>query len=225
MTSRQLAKSRSEEIHWHGLRSVIAPNYSYSINLNIGEISISIPLHGLIKMWKILLFIPFILTGFVAICYANVNAGDIWAGINVFTLWNCIPLLLAAVMLIPAAIQSPQANRRLRDLWVRIGLAGAILGSTLCVYFTWKFNWWDARTGSSTSALIFIFAPLWTLFSGLIGLGVGWFAQRLIPKRFHSTHLTELNQRAISCYVLVGLGSATAIAYSGLYMWSSSRWL
>jgi hypothetical protein len=127
MTSRQLAKSRSEEIHWHGLLSVIAQNYSYSINLNIGEISISIPLHGLIKMWKILLFIPFILTGFVAICYANVNAGDSakrrlrqrWAGINLFTLWNCIPLLIAAVMLIPAAIQSPQANRRLRDLWVK----------------------------------------------------------------------------------------------------------
>jgi hypothetical protein len=184
-------------------------------------------------MWTTLLFIPFILTGFVVIGYANVNAGDQWAGLNVFTLWNCIPLLLAAVTLVPAATRSrsvsygksPHAHRRLRDLWVRIGLAGAILGSMLCVYFTWKFDWWDARTGSSTSALIFIFAPLWTLLSGLIGLGAGWFAQRLIPKRFHSTHLTELNQRAISCYVLVGLGSAIAIAYSGLYMWSSSRWL
>ena len=176
-------------------------------------------------MWTTLLFIPFILTGFVVIGYANVTAYNCWAGINVFTLWNCIPLLLAAITLIPAATRSPHAHRRLRDLWVRIGLAGAILGSMLCVYFTWKFDWWDARTGSSTSALIFIFAPLWTLFAGLIGLGAGWFAQRLIPKRFHSTHLTELNQRAISCYVLVGLGSATAIAYSGLYMWSSSRWL
>jgi hypothetical protein len=191
----------------------------------VKQMTIALPQAVLTKMWRMLLFIPFILTGFVVIGYANVNAGDQWAGINLFTLWNCIPLLLAALTLIPAAIQSPQVNRRLRDLWARIGLAGAILGSMLCVYFTWKFDWWDARTGSSTSALIFIFAPLWTLLSGLIGLGAGWFAQRLIPKRFHSTHLTELNQRAISCYVLVGLGSATAIAYSGLYMWSSSRWL
>ena len=136
-------------------------------------------------MWTTLLFIPFILTGFVVIGYANVNAGDQWAGISVFTLWNCIPLLLAAITLIPAATrsrsvssgESPQVNRRLRDLWAKIGLAGAILGSMICVYFTWKFDWWDARTGSSTSALIFIFAPLWTLFSGLIGWGVGWFAR------------------------------------------------
>lgn len=203
------------------------------VNLNTGEISISIPLHKLIKMWKTLLFIPFILTGFVAIGYANVNAGDRWAGINIFTLWNCIPLLLAAITLVPAATrsrsvsykESPHAHRRLRDLWARIGLAGAILGSTLCVYFTWKFNWWNARTGSSTSGLIFIFAPLWTLCSGLIGLGAGWFAQRPIPNRFHSTRLTEQNQRAISCYVLVGLGLAATISYSGLYGLLANRLL
>jgi hypothetical protein len=176
-------------------------------------------------MWKTLLFIPFILTGFVAIDYANVTAGGRWAGINVFTLWNCIPLLLAAITLIPAATRSPHAHRRLRDLWVRIGLAGAILGSTLCVYFTWKFNWWNTRTGSSTSGLIFIFAPLWTLCSGLIGLGAGWFAQRLVPNRFHSARLTEMNQRAISCYVLIGLGLVAAISYSGLYGLLANRLL
>ncbi len=177
----------------------------------------SIPLHGLIKMWKTLLFIPFILTGFVVIGYANVTADDRWAGINVFTLWNCIPLSIAAITLVPAATRSPHTHRRLRDLWARIGLAGAILGSTLCIYFSWKFDWWKARTGSSTSGLIFIVIPLWTLLSGLIGLGAGWFAQQLIPNRFHSSRLTELNQRAISCYVLVGLGLAAAIAYGGLY--------
>jgi hypothetical protein len=180
-------------------------------------------------MWTTLLFIPFILTGFVAIGYANVTAADRWVGINLFTLWNCIPLLLAAITLIPAAIRSrsvsPHADRRLRDLWVRIGLAGAILGSTLCVYSTWKFNWWNARTGSSTSGLIFVFAPLWTLLSGLIGLGAGWFAQRLIPNRFHSARLTEQNQRAVSCYVLVGLGLAAAISSSGLYVLLASRLL
>jgi hypothetical protein len=156
--------------------------------------------------------------------YANVTAEDRWAGINVFTLWNCIPLLLAAITLIPAVTRSPHTHRRLRDLWVRIGLAGAILGSTLCVYFTWKFNWWSTRTGSSTSGLIFIFAPFWTLLFGLIGLGAGWFAQRLIPNRFHSNRLTEQNQRVISCYVLVGLGLAAAISYSGLYGLLASRW-
>ncbi len=192
-------------------------------------------------MWKTLLFIPFILTGFVVIGYANVTADNRWAGINIFTLWNCLPLLLAAITLIPAATrsrtstslstssvsygESPHAHRRLRDLWARIGLAGAILGSTLCFYFTWKFNWWNARTGSSTSGLIFIVIPLWTLFYGLVGLGAGWFAQRLVPNRFHSARLTEQNQRAISSYVLVGLGLVAAIAYSGLYVWSSSRWL
>jgi hypothetical protein len=185
----------------------------------------SIPLHGLIKMWKTLLFIPFILTGFVAIGYANVTANERWAGINVFTLWNCIPLLLAAITLVPAATRSPQTHRRLRDLWVRIGLAGAILGSMLCVYFTWKFNWWNARTGSSTSGLIFIFAPLGTFCFGLMGLGAGWFAQQLIPNRFHSTRLTDLNQLAISCYVLVGLGFAATISYSGLYGLLANRLL
>ncbi len=175
-------------------------------------------------MWTTLLFIPFILTGFIAISFANVTADNRWAGINVFTLWNCLPLLLAAITLVPAAIQSPQTHLRLRDLWVRIGLAGAILGSTLCVYFTWKFNWWNTRTGSSTSGLIFIFAPFWTLLSGIIGLGAGWFAQRLIPNRFHSTRLTEQSQRAISCYVLVGLGLAAAISYSGMYGLLASRW-
>ena len=174
-------------------------------------------------MWKTLLFIPFILTGFVAIGYANVTADNRWAGINVFTLWNCLPLLLAAITFVPAATRSPRAHRRLRDLWARIGLAGAILGSMLCVYFTWKLNWWNARTGSSTSGLIFIVAPLWTLLSGLIGLGAGWFAQRLVPNRFHSDRLTDLNQRAISCYVLVGLGLAATISYSGLYVLLASR--
>jgi hypothetical protein len=184
-------------------------------------------------MWTTLLSIPFILTGFVAIGYANVTADDRWAGINVFTLWNCIPLLLAAITLVPAATrsrivsygESPHAHRRLRDLWVRIGLAGAILGTTLCAHFIWKFDWWNARTGSSTSGLIFIVIPLWTLFSGLIGWGAGWFAQRLIPNHVHSTRLTEQSQRAISCYVLVGLGLTAAIAYSGLYGLLSSRLL
>ena len=182
-------------------------------------------------MWKTLLFIPFILTGFVAIGYANVTAYDGWAGLNVLTLWNFIPTLLAAIALIPAATrsrsvpsgESPHNDRRLRDLWVTIGLAGAILGTTLCAHFFWKFDWWNSRTGSSTSGLIFIVIPLWTLTAGLIGSGLGWIAQRLIPKRFHSTHLTELNQRAISCYVLGGLGIAAAISYTGLYVWLSSR--
>ena len=174
-------------------------------------------------MWKTLLFIPFILTGFVAIGYANVTADNRWAGINVFTLWNCLPLSIAAITFVPAATRSPRAHRRLRDLWARIGLAGAILGSTLCIYFSWKFDWWNARTGSSTSGLIFIVIPLWTLLSGLIGLGAGWFAQQLISNRFHSSRLTELNQRAISYYVLVGLGVAAAIAYGGLYAITSGR--
>jgi hypothetical protein len=181
------------------------------------------PLYRFIKMWTTLLFIPFILTGFVVIGYANVTAYNQWAGINVFTLWNCIPLLLAAGTKVTAATRSPHAHRRLRDLWVRIGLAGAILGSTLCALFSWKFDWWNIRTGSSTSGLIFIVIPLWSLLSGLVGLGVGWFAQRLIPNRVHSTRLSEQNQRAISCYVLVGLGLAGAIAYSGLYAWLSTQ--
>jgi hypothetical protein len=168
-------------------------------------------------MWTTLLFIPFILTGFLVVGYANLTASDQWAGINIFTLWNCIPLLIAAITLIPAAIRSPHNHRRLRDLWVRIGLAGAILGSTLCIYFSWKFDWWNARTGSSTSGLVFIVIPLWSLLSGLVGSGVGWLAQRLTPNRFHSSRLAELNQRAISFYVVVGLGVAAAIAYSGLY--------
>ena len=61
-------------------------------------------------MWTTLLFIPFILTGFVAIAYANVTADDRWAGINVFTLWNCIPLLLAAITLVPTVTCSPHAT-------------------------------------------------------------------------------------------------------------------
>ena len=114
----------------------LSPMREQLVNLNTGEISISIPLHGLIKMWTTLLFIPFILTGFVAIGYANVTADNRWAGINGFTLWNCLPILLAAITLIPAATrsrsvsygESPHAHRRLRDLWARIGLAGAMSG-------------------------------------------------------------------------------------------------
>lgn len=172
---------------------------------------------------KVVLLLPFILTGLFVVSFGNVNAYDQWLGINGFLLWNCLPLLLATFIFMTIVQRATSPTVYLRNFWPDIGLAAGILGSTLFVYLAWKLNWWKVRTGSSTSGLIFIFAPLGEFGLGFAGLGIGWLAARVIPQRSQSPLLSDQPLRTISIYVLVRLCIASALVFGGTYLWAASQ--
>ncbi len=170
---------------------------------------------------KVTLFLPFILTGLVIVGFGNVGADDNWLGISGFTLWNCLPLLLATLVFTRMFQRVTSPTMRLRDYWAVIGLAAGILGSTLCVYLSWKLDWWEARTGSSTSGLVFIFAPLYELGLGFVGFGIGCLASRVMPQRSQAALLSDQPFSAISTYVLTRLCIASALVFGGVYLWAA----
>jgi hypothetical protein len=172
---------------------------------------------------KVVLLSPFILTGLFVVSFGNVSAYDQWLGLNGFTLWNCLPLLLATFIFTTIIQRATSPTVHLRNFWPDIGLAAGILGSTLCVYLSWKLDWWEARTGSSTSGLVFIFAPLYEFGLGFVGFGIGCLASKILPQRARSPLLSDQPFHTISIYVLVRLCIASALVFGGVYLWAASQ--
>jgi hypothetical protein len=97
-------------------------------------------------------------------------------GIDGIALWNVAPV--AAVSLVLAT-----------GRWVRKPLPGVgtpvmvfcvtTLSVVALAHLEWHFDWGGAQTGSSTSALAFLFIPFWA-----VGLGAIGFAAILLGRTF-----------------------------------------
>jgi len=87
---------------------------------------------------------------------------------NLFTIWNCLPVISGyAAMLGGIRMRGP--------------IAVALISASIAVTFVptifhlaWLFDWQHTATGSSTSALAFIFAPIWAFILGIVVCGVSW---------------------------------------------------
>lgn len=101
-------------------------------------------------------------TPFVLAIALIVYTEDSFSG---FTVWNALPVAmgLGAVL----------ATRRSRPA-VLVGCTAFAATATLLVvlfHLAWFFDWDGTATGSSTSALAFVFVPPWAcLFAGIAGV-------------------------------------------------------
>jgi hypothetical protein len=113
-----------------------------------------------------LLVAPFLLAIALAV---YVQGGDSIG----FALWNALPMLAGLGMLLAG-----HRSRRAMP-WGRV--AFAVVATLFMVWFhlSWLFDWGGARTSSSTSALAFIFMPLWALVFGAVAGVLAWGTRRL----------------------------------------------
>lgn len=94
-----------------------------------------------------------------------------------FAVWNALPMLAGLGMLLVG-----RRGRRTMP-WGRT--AFAVVATLFMVWFhlSWLFDWGGARTSSSTSALAFIFMPLWAFILGAVAGALVWAIQRLAGPR------------------------------------------
>jgi hypothetical protein len=103
-------------------------------------------------MKTLLLAIPFLLVvGLVVYAQGSFSG---------FTVWNCLPVAAGFGMLV--------AGLHTRGAIAVACVTFAVSATSLVTLFhlAWLFDWGGTATGSSTSALAFIFVPIWVCLRG-----------------------------------------------------------
>jgi hypothetical protein len=87
-------------------------------------------------------------------------------------LWDCIPPTLSLILLANAC---DKGTRRFATSAIF-----AIICVAVMVFFVavWFFTPLDTDPHSTTTALVFVFAPLWAIGIAIIASGITWFATR-----------------------------------------------
>ena len=101
------------------------------------------------------------LAGFVAYVQRELD----WIPI---TLWNLLPILDAAVL---ANFAFFTTSGRALSIDHRIGVIvyGVVaVGIIVVLHLAWLLDWWGSRSGSTTSAVAFVFFPLWAILLGTL---------------------------------------------------------
>ena len=93
-------------------------------------------------------------------------------GVHLFAVWNMIPVAIGYVLLRGARRKGLRTKPELAFIVASCGLL-------LFAHAAWMFDWGGTATGSSTSALIFIFLPIYASILGAIAWGV----MRLFTRR------------------------------------------
>ena len=122
---------------------------------------------------KAILSVPFLLV-LALVVYAQ-------GSFSGFTIWNALPVAIGFGVL--------RIGLRSRGATAGACIAFAISVTVLVALFhlAWLFDWGSIATGSSTSAVAFIFVPFWVIFfAGIIGL-VAWGVGRVVLRRPHDT--------------------------------------
>jgi len=90
---------------------------------------------------------------------------------DLFTIWNMLPLIISLIL---------YKYGQKQEIKIYGAYGFLIGGMILSGYFhmAWFFNWDGIKTGSSTSGLIFIFIPIYSLIPG----GIGYFVGRSFAK-------------------------------------------
>jgi hypothetical protein len=89
-------------------------------------------------------------------------------GLDSFALWNLTPVAIAA-----AAALFIRFVRR-ADSRIFSAFSFATLACVTLLHLAWRFDWGGTATGSSTSGLIFIFAPIYAMVVGVAASGIAW---------------------------------------------------
>ncbi len=98
--------------------------------------------------------------------------------LNPFILWTSLPLYISYLFINKAV--------KLHSISKLISAYGFMLFSvafSVFYHITWYIDWQGTKTGSSTSALIFIWLPLYSVILGFIGYVLGKLAGRLYERK------------------------------------------
>jgi len=89
--------------------------------------------------------------------------------INPFIIWTSLPLYISYMYY-------QQATRQGLDkkLYAAYGYLVVSLGLSYLYHMAWFFDWDSTKTGSSTSALIFIWFPIYAVILGYVGYLIGY---------------------------------------------------
>ena len=106
------------------------------------------------------------ITVLLLIIYLSIAQGKITS----FLFWNASPIIVCGLLLSLSKLDPSKPS-----FWGGVGFAltGGIL--TLLLHTAWLFDWGEFATGSSTSALIFIFIPIYAFIIGGISWILGWY--------------------------------------------------
>ncbi len=94
--------------------------------------------------------------------------------INPFAIWNASPLLISYLLVSKSIEQNSKPIFIGFVLFTFISLTLSLLG-----HFAWHFDWQQTKTGSSTSAILFIFIPAYAIILGGVGYVLGLFIGKL----------------------------------------------
>ena len=118
--------------------------------------------------------------GWIAFAYAAVIALVLYPALHEnlglqLIFWNCLPPTLGLVVIISALGKS---RRRLI-----VSATFAFLAAVVTIVFAggWALTPLDTDPHSSTTAIVFVFAPFWSLAVAMIGSGLAWFVTRPRP--------------------------------------------
>ena len=122
---------------------------------------------------KAILSVPFLLV-VALVVYAE-------GSFSAFTIWNALPVAIGYGVL--------WIGLRSRGATAAGCIAFAVTVTVLIALFhlAWLFDWGSIATSSSTSALAFLFVPIWAIvFATIIGL-VAWGVGRVVLRRSSDT--------------------------------------
>lgn len=90
----------------------------------------------------------------------SADASDIWGSV-VFSLWSAAPVALGLLL----SLAGPRSPRRPSPTMAFLSGAAAL---TSAFHLAWIFDVSGTATSSSTSALAFIFVPVWAVIAGAV---------------------------------------------------------
>jgi hypothetical protein len=102
-----------------------------------------------------------LVVGVVLVVEIRSSSGDLAAALDI-GLWNCSPFFVALGIVAVSRRQS----RAIR--FAAYGFSAGATGLVLYGHIMWAFDIGRTATGSSTSALMFIFLPAWAVIVGAV---------------------------------------------------------
>ncbi len=98
---------------------------------------------------------------------------------DIFIFWNLLPIVIGYFVLKYSFVNRASFVSSLPGFgYLILGIGFSILA-----HAAWFFDWGETQTGSSTSGLMFIFIPVFSIVFGGVGFIVGGILHRLLQKQ------------------------------------------
>ena len=97
---------------------------------------------------------------------------------NPLILWTSLPLYLSYLF-----VASASKSHSIQRLFSAYGFMLFGIAFSLFYHLTWYFDWQGTKTGSSTSALIFIWLPMYAVILGFVGYMLGHVVGKLYERK------------------------------------------